>query len=381
MNTPNRMIILWTISACALLPFLAGCSGESRASSPQEVVTASTVSDPNVFEIEHPEQFPSCAVETRKVADRLLVNGVVSPDVSLTVHVTSLTGGRVAEVRARLGDEVKQGQVLLVLRSQDLAMAISDYQKSIADEVVARKALDRAKLLYDHGSVALKDLEVAQGIEDKAKVDMETGAEKIRLLGGDMSHLSPIIEVKSPIPGVIVEQNTAGGEGVKSLDNSPNLFTIADLSRVWVLCDVYENNLSQVHLGDSVTIRLNAYPDKVFKGRISNISPILDPNLRTAKVRVQLANSGGILRPGMFATAEFTSQGSHARMTLPSTALLRLHDKDWVFRREGDRKYRRIEVQSGSTLPDGSQIVLAGIQPGDKVVSNALQFSSSVEQK
>ncbi len=368
------------LAAPGLLLLLAGCSANTSANvTLPPPVQEST--DPNVFMVGHPEQFPLVTVATRNVADQLDANGVVAPDVSLTVHVTSLSGGRVIDLRAHLGDDVTRGQVLVVIRSQDLALAISDYQKSLADEILTRKALDRAKLLYDHGATAEKDVEAAQDAEEKAKVDVTTAQERIRILGGDLNNLSPVIDVRAPVAGTIVEQNTTGGEGVKSLDNSPNLFTIADLSRVWVLCDVYENNLRQVHVGDDVQVRLNAYPDRVFRGRISNISTLLDPGTRTAKVRVVLANSGGLFRPGMFATARFTSRGSTKRMALPASALLRLHDKDWVFRKEGDRTYRRVEIVAGPQLPDGYQTVLSGIQPSDKFVANALEFSAAVETK
>ncbi len=368
------------LAACGLIPLLAGCSGNTQADvgAPPPVQESG---DPNIFVVNHPEQFPLVAVETREVADQLDVNGVVAPDVSLTVHVTSLSGGRVIETRARLGDEVTRGQVLVVIHSQDLAAAIADYQKSIADQTLAQKALERTKQLLEHGAIARKELEVAQDTAEKAKVDVATAAERIRILGGDLGHLSPVIEVKAPDSGTIVEQNTTGGEGVKSLDNSPNLFTIADLSRVWVLCDVYENNLAQVHPGDSVEVRLNAYPGKTFKGRVGNISRLLDPGTRAAKVRVELANSGGIFRPGMFASARFTSRSMTRRMALPASAMLRLHDKDWVFRQEGDRRYRRIEILAGGQLADGFQTVVSGIQPGDKLVANALQFSATVETR
>jgi membrane fusion protein, heavy metal efflux system len=379
MRKPHRKLLFLSLVISALLPLLAGCAGKTRADNQSQQGTAKS-DDPNIFEVSHPEQFPTCDVETRQVNDQLLVNGVVAPDVSLTVHVTSLTGGRVIDIRARLGDEVKKGQVLLVIRSQDLAMAISDYQKFIADELLARKVLDRAQVLYDHGAFARKELEAAQDGQQKAKVDVEAAAERIRILGGELGLLSPIVEIKAPISGTLLEQNTADGEGVKSLDNSPNLFTIADLSRVWVLCDVYENNLAQVHIGDGVDVTLSAYPDRTFKGRISNISRILDPGTRTAKVRVELNNRSGLLRPGMFASARFTAQGQQKLMAVPTSALLRLHDKDWVFRHEGDRKYRRLEVQTGSSTSDGHQVIKAGVQPGDKVVSNALQFANSLEQ-
>ncbi len=369
-----------TAAVCIGAFCAAGCSRSSRA----DVATPPVVlppSDPNDFTADHPEQFPLASVETRKLADQLIVNGVVAPDVAGTIHVTSLSGGKVIDIRSKLGDDVGKGQVLLVIRSEDLVQAISDHKKFQADELLAQRSLERAKQLYSRGAIAEKDLQAAEDVSQKAAVDVQSTEERIGLLGGDVKNLSPIIEVKSPISGTIVEQNTAGGEGVKSLDNSPNLFTVADLSRVWVLCDVYENNLAQVRLGDTAEVTLNAYPDRPFRGRVGNISKMLDPNTRTAKVRIELNNSGGLLRPGMFATARFISRGQQDRMAVPSSALLRLHDKDWVFLSEDSRKYRRMEVKTGTVLPDGACIILAGLQPGQKVVSNALQFSSAMEQK
>ena len=165
------------------------------------------------------------------------------------------------------------------------------------------------------------------------------------------------------------------------MDNSPNLFTIADLSRVWVLCDVYENNLAQVHLGDLVEVRLNAFTDREFRGRVSNISRVLDPTTRTAKVRLELNNPGNVMRAGMFATAIFRSQTEQLRTVVPVTAVLRLHDKDWVFKPEGGLRFRRLEIQAGRVFSDGLQEVLSGLVPGDKIVANALQFSNAAENQ
>ncbi len=381
MTRLNHIAFALPLASVGLAALLAtGCAGSSSADVARPTVVQPP-SDPNVFVADHPEQFPLAQVESRKMADQLLANGVVAPDVTATVHVTSLSSGRVIDIRAKLGDDVKKGQLLLVIRSQDLVQAISDYKKFQADELLARRSLERAQLLLSRGAIAAKEVQAAEDAEQKAQVDVQSTADRIRLLGGSLQDLSPIIEVKSPISGTIVEQNTADGEGVKSLDNSPNLFTVADLSRVWALCDVYENNLSQVRLGDVAEVTLNAYPDRSLRGRVGNISRMLDPSTRTAKVRIELDNRGGLLRPGMFATARFISQERKDRMVVPSTALLRLHDKDWVFLSQGDRKYRRTEVQAGTVLPDGASIILAGLQPGEKVVSNALQFSSTVEQK
>jgi len=375
----NLLAVCAGACLCASALSLTGCSGESKADI--SLQAAGNRTDPDRFEIDHPEQFAVASVETRRLADQLEANAVVASDVNLTVHVTSLSGGKVVDIRAKLGDTVGKGQVLLVIRSQDLEQAISDYLKFEADERLARRSLERAELLYSHGAVAEKDLQQAQDGEDKARIDLNSSAERIRMLGGDLGNLSPIIEVKSPISGTIVEQNTTGGEGVKSLDNSPNLFTVADLERVWILCDVYENNLSQVRLGDEADVTLAAFPEHPIKGKVGNISGVLDPSTRTAKVRIELANRGGLMRPGMFATVKFISQRRQTRATVPSTAILRLRNKDWVFLRQDSRTYRRMEVQAGSTLAGGESVVLAGLRPGDAVIRDALQFSNTVEQQ
>ena len=298
-----------------------------------------------------------------------------------TIHVTSLGAGRVVDLKVKLGDSVKKGQTLLVISSPDLAAAMSDYQKARADEILAHKALDRAQMLYDRGAIAAKDLETAQDAEDKAKIDVETAEHHIQVLGADPAHPSPLIDLKAPLSGTIVEQNVAGFEGVKSLDNTPNLFTIADLAEVWVVCDVFENDLGEVHLGDAAEIRLNAFPDRIFKGKVADISRVLDPNTRSAKVRIVLGNADGELRPGMFAVATFRSRKLTDRVVVPSTAIMRLHDKDWVFRKEGDQRFRKIVVQADGLAPDGMQEIRDGVKPGDELVTNALEFSTEVAEK
>ena len=366
--------------ALAATLFLGGCSREEPVKAASSTVKMEPPQDPNTFQVEKPNDFSFVAVTVRPAHVDISANGVVAPDVNRTVAVTSLTGGRVIELRARLGDDVQKDQVLLRITSNELAGALSDYQKAVTDELLARRQRDRAKDLYEHGAAPLKDVEVAEDAETKAQVDVKTTAEHIRILGGDIERPSPAIDIKAPVSGTIVEQNIAPAGGVKSLDSSPNLFTIADLSHVWILCDVYENNLPEVRLGDYAEVRLNAYPDRVLKGRISNISRVLDPNTRTAKVRLEVANSSGILRPGMFATARFISQKTLNRMVLPQTAILRLHDKDWVFRQVGSNLFRRDEITGGEVTADGYQFVLSGAQPGDQVVKNALQMSATSEK-
>ena len=376
----NMKTILLSVCLLTAPVFVASCSREQHVSAADAPVKVDTPGDPNAFTVDQPAEFPLVTAESRSVHGDIQANGVVAPDVARTVPVLSLSGGRVIEIKARLGDAVHKGQLLLRINSTDLALAFSDYQKAVADETLSRRALERSKDLFQHGAMAQKEVEIADGAEQKAQVDLKTTAERIRILGGSVDRPNAVLDVYAPISGAIIEQNIQAAGGVKSLDNSPNLFTIADLSSVWILCDVYENNLAQVRLNDLAEVRTNAYPDRVMKARISNVSPILDPATRSAKVRLELANPGGILRPGMFVNAMFVSQAAQNRVVLPSTAILRLHDKDWIFRPIGSNQFRRDQIQGGETMPGGYQTVATGVQAGEQVVKNALQFSSTVEK-
>lgn len=373
MRQSHGWMILGAFALC-----LSGCSkGAEKTAATNEPTKIETARDASMVEVEHPEQFVLTQVETQGTTDQISANGAVTADVSRTLPVNSLTAGRVTEVNARLGDTVTKGQLLMKMVSQDMAAAISDSRKFKTDEILARHQLDRAKLLYSRGAIAEKDVQLAEDVDAKAVVDVETAEQRIKVLGGNPQAPSSIVEIRSPGAGVIVEQNVTTAAGVKSLDNSPNLFTIADLSRVWILCDVYENNLAQVRMGDLAEVRLNAYPERTLRARVSNISRVLDPATRTAKVRLELDNAAGLLRPGMFAVAMFRSQVTKQRSVAPMGAFLRLHDRDWMFIPAGEKRFRRVEVQAGNQLGDGRQEVLSGVQPGDKIVAEALKLSTA----
>jgi cobalt-zinc-cadmium efflux system membrane fusion protein len=360
--------------------FLAGCGGKTASGGgapPQAKVEQET--DVSVLQVEHPEQFPVVKAGESLQAPSLTVTGVVGPDVSRTVPVISLASGRVVEIRARLGDTVQKGQVLLRVQSADIAAAFADYRKAAADEVLAHKQFDRAQILYDKGAISLNDFQVVEDAESKTKVDLETAQEHLHVLGVDKDHPSGIVDIKAPVSGVITDQQVTSASGVQGLAGA-NPFTVSDLSHVWILCDVYENDLANVHVGETAEIRLVAYPGKVLAGRINNIGPILDPNIRTAKVRVEVPNQGNLMRVGMFVNATFHGQKKERVAVVPASAILHLHDRDWVYVPAGDKKFRRVEVKAGATLPDKMQLVLSGIQPGQPVVLNALVMQNAAEQ-
>jgi len=368
--------VMCSAAACF---WLAACEGKSdpKAEAPPPA-KVERVEDRSIFETDKPEQFSLVTAEPHLAVRQLKVTGTVAPDVARSVPAISVATGRVVSIEARLGDSVKKGQLLLRVQSADLSAAFSDYRKALSDEQLSRTQFERAKLLYDKGAISLNDLQVAEDADAKAKVDVENTTERVRVLGGTIDHPSSIVEIRAPIAGVITDQQVTNAAGVAGL-GSPNPFTISDLSRVWILCDVLENDLGSVRVGEKVEVRLNAFPDKVLTGVIGNIGAILDPNLRAAKVRIEV-NNPGLMRPGMFVTATFFGKTQETRVQVSATAVLHLHDQDWVYIPLGGKKFRRISVKGGDMLPNGKQEVLSGLDAGQRVVGNALEFQNSVEQ-
>ena len=360
----------------------AGCSNAQGGPSAEAPVPSKVVPDVDLtlFSVEHPEQFPLVAAAAHQAAAEMVVTGTVTPDVSRNVPVVSLASGRVLAIHARLGDSVKKGQLLLTVRSDDVTGGFSDYRKAVADEVLARAQFERAKDLYSHGAIAQNDLQVAQDAEDKAKVDVETTAEHLRLLGSDPDKPAGMVDIFAPISGVITDQEITNSSAVQAF-GPPAPFTISDLSSVWVVCDVYENDLPNVRIGDRAEITLSAYPDRVFTGRVGNIGAILDPSIRTGKIRIEVPNPG-TMRMGMFVKATFRSQSSEMHTIVPASAVLHMHDRDFVFVPTADRKFRRVEVVSGDLLPGNTsqQEIKSGLKPGEQVVSNALVLDHVLAQ-
>lgn len=377
MKTKNMGFCILLISLASMLA-LSGCSqahGDTAAEAPPPAQVVSSASD-NLMEVDHPDQFPLVAAVEYSAAPELVVTGSVNPDIARNVPVISLASGRVVGIYARLGDTVKKGQVLLQVRSDDVSGGFDAYRKAVSHELLARKQLNRTKDLFDHGAMAEQDLEVAQDAEDDAKVTLATATEHLKLLGNDPAKPNGVVDITAPISGVITDQQVTSAAGVQALGANP--FTISDLSSVWVVCDVYENDLASVRLGDPAEIHLNAYPDLALKGSISNIGELLDPTIRTAKVRIEVRNPG-MMRVGMFVTATFHGKKVEKFTAVPATAVMHLHDRDWVFMPTPDKKFRRVEVIGGDSLPNKMQEIKSGLQPGQQVVSNAVVLQNSVD--
>jgi len=378
MKRKLHALVVLLLSMPFLLTF-AGC-GKVQADPRMEAPPAAKVVpdvDVTLFAVDHPEQFLLVTATEHSASSELVVTGTVSPDVSRSVPVVSLAAGRVTALHARLGDTVKAGQVLLSVRSDDVANGFADYRKAVRDEALARTQLARAQDLYQHGALSLSDLQTAEDTEDKAKIDVETTEEHLRLIGNDPTKPNGVVDILAPVSGVITDQQVTNAAGVQGLGSTP--FTISDLSYVWVICDVYENDLATVHLGDEAEIRLNAYPGRVFRGRVSNIGAILDPQIRTAKVRIEVQNPG-MMRLGMFVTATFRGQTMQQHTVVPATAIVRIHDRDYVYLPAPEHKFRRVEVVSGDLVSGNLQEVKSGLEPGEQVVANALVLDHTIGQ-
>lgn len=371
-----------TAAAMAAVFALALCACNESKANPQAEAPPNPVVVPdlnsNDFKVDHPELFPLATAKEYAAAPALNVTGVIQPDISRAVPVISIAAGRVLEVKARLGDTVKKGQLLMRVQSNDVSGAYQAYRKAVNDELLARLQMQRQQVLFDKGAVAKSALEQAEDVEKDAQADLDAAKEQLHLLGIDKNP-SGIVDVVAPISGVITDQQITNASGVQGL-GSPNPFTISDLSYVWIICDVYENDLDAVRVGESADIRLNSYPEKVFKGRVDNILPVLDPNIRTAKVRIEVENPG-LMKVGMFVTATFYGKQAQTYAAIPATAILHLHDRDWVYAPLGAAgHFKRMEVTTGSMLPENMQEVVSGVKPGDRVVANALVLQNTVEQ-
>jgi membrane fusion protein, heavy metal efflux system len=360
---------------------MSGCKTKTadaaaEAPPPAKVIPAL---DPSFFAVEHPEQYPIATATEYQAPSQMFVTGSVFPDISRTIPVISLASGRVVDVRVRLGDTVRKGQLLMRVRSDDISGGFGAYRIAVSDELLAHKQLDRAKQLYEHGAIAQQDLEVAQDSEDDAKTTLDTATEHLRLLGSDPSDPKGIVDITAPVSGVITDQEVVIGASVQAY-STPNPFTISDLSTVWIVCDVYENDMANVHMGEPADIKLNAYPDKVLKGTISNIGPILDPSIRTAKVRIEAANPCQMMRLGMYGTATLFGKEKQNFAAVPASAIVHMHDRDWVYI-PMQEKFKRVEVVGGEQLPNNMQQILSGLQPGQQVVTNAINLENAIDNE
>lgn len=387
MHQKLRHTVRYVVGCCFFsASLLTGCNHKepnreaAEAPPANPVVVASGTSD--TVHVDDPQRFPLVTAVSRLSVSTLNVTGTVQPDPSREIPIVPLANGRVIALHVGLGSIVHKGQLIMDVQSPDVSQAFGSYLKSVADQHLTAVVLNRDKLLYDKGAIAQSQLEIAQNGDDDARAALTASEQQLRILGVDRNHPGDLLHIYSPANGIIVSQNAAAS-GVAGITyaGAGGSFLIADLSHVWVVCDVYENDLATVHLGEQAQIRLSAFPDKVRNGTISDIGAILDPSIRTAKVRIQVPNPDNTLRVGLFATATFRGARPEHRVALSSNAVLHLHDREYVFLPSNKGgNFLRIEVKAGAVL-DGNYVeILSGLESGQQVVANALELQNTAAQ-
>jgi cobalt-zinc-cadmium efflux system membrane fusion protein len=316
-------------------------------------------------------------VTEEDVDDTILTSGRVALDDLRSGHVFSPVTGRVVRIAAQLGQWVKKGDALATIESPDIGSAVSDVHKAEADLIAAQHDYQRKKDLFEQKAGSAADLEASEDNYRKAKAELERARQKQTLLRvGNADAVTQTYTLPSPIDGEVLLRNINPGievQGQYSGGATQELFTIGELDKVWVLADLYEMDISRVHVGTPANVTVVAYKDKVFKGQVDWVSGMLDPSTRTARVRCTFDNPDKLLRPEMYATVQISVDQKKA-LAIPRNALLRLGEYKVVFIQVGDEpgrvRFQRIpvDVDEGESSPWLE--VKHGLEAGQKIVVN-----------
>ncbi len=314
----------------------------------------------------HLDLLRSATLDTARLErtnNELSLTGKVAFNQDQVVKVFPLVGGHIEALRVDLGDYVKKGQVLAVIRSGDLADLQQAAVTARGELAVAQKNMQVTEGMNKAGFSSERDMVASREQLQAAKGEVNRVSERRRILGGSGSSYV----VKAPMSGFIVEKSASAGMELRS-DDPENLFTISNLDRVWVLANVYESDLSHVHEGDPALITTISYPDKVFRGHIDKIFNVLDPGSKTMKVRVTLNNADYRLKPEMFANVNVTYAGKDERVTIPASAVVFDKNRNYVVTVDRQQNPVVREVSLYRTIGDKTYLT-GGLAPGDRVVS------------
>ncbi|HXZ27912.1 MAG TPA: efflux RND transporter periplasmic adaptor subunit [Terriglobales bacterium] len=370
-----------------LLP-AAGCGDRSASEMTSYSARAKAGEQAQLFTVP-PEQMPHvqvATVESVSLPRRLRLTGTVAFDGFHTTPVITEVGGPVSRILVSPGQKVKAGQVLLYVSSPDYAQARAAYLKARSAYDLAEKNYTRAQDLYAHHAIAERDLQQAESDRNQAQADFQAAEEGLQVLGvahpealGKLPATSEL-PLLAPISGEVVERLVAPGQLIQS--GATQCFTISNMSTVWVLANIYQNALAEVHVGDPVSIQADTYPD-VFQGRISYIAAALDPGTRTLQARIDTQNPGEKLKKDMYVTATVEAGTIAGALVVPDAAVLRdAENQPFVYVLAGQNQFGRRPVQLGESQGGRTQIT-SGLKAGEKVAGDGslfLQFANSLQQ-
>jgi cobalt-zinc-cadmium efflux system membrane fusion protein len=385
----NRRLQSVTVLAFAFV--LTACSSKSHEQANKMTsfsATASTASVPLLFTI--PEDQMShvqvLTVRQTKLSRTLRLTGAVAYNAFKTTPVITQVGGPVSRILVVPGQKVKVGQPMLEVSSPDYSQLLDAYLKAADSYRLADKNYKREQDLYQHHAVAQRDLEQAESDLNQARADLNAAEQGMRILGiknpGDLAktaNSSAQIPVLAPISGEVVERLVSPGQVVQA--GQTQAFTISDLSTVWVLANVYQADLASVRSGDDVSVQTDAYPG-TFHGRISYVSPALDPNTRTLQARIVVDNPGEKLKRDMYCTVTVSAGSISNAIAVPDSSILRDdNNQPFVYVAIGANQFGRRDVEIGQS-ENGQTQVLKGISAGERVVGDGslfLQFANSLQ--
>ena len=360
---------LTSISLCVLLGLLLpGCKGSTASQDSAAAQNSASNAAPDAdYVAPGAGGISTMKVQLAPVPNYLVLPAHIESDPTRVVHVYPPAGGRIVQMEVRPWDHVEKGQTLAILESSDLARAVADYRKALIDYDVKERALQRATYLFAHSAIAQKDLQEAQGDAQMAQAEVQAARAQLQVLGVDPNHAGTQLRVAAPRSGVILDIGAAQGEYSNALAAAQPLCTIADLSRVWAVGDIYEQDLTAARPGEPAQVTLDAYPGQTWNGRVSVVSDAVDPATRTLHVRVVLENPGTRLKPAMFGSIRLLRSTSKG-IVVPSTAVIREGSMAYVYVGRANGHYQRRTVTLGRTL--GSSIEIEnGVQAGDTVVT------------
>jgi cobalt-zinc-cadmium efflux system membrane fusion protein len=368
-------ILLWPAVA-ALGMTLAGCqgkggdgSGTAQAASPPKVELPNDVElDPAMLANIHTE--PIRAETDRR---QLTATGKVQFNEDRTARILAPLPGQALDLQVRVGDPIEKDQLLFSIKSREVASLVTDYLESQRDVDLAQKTYNMNKDLFEHQAASRISLQQAESDLAKANTHVARGEEALRVLGIDPKEavkdggLRSLVPVRSTMAGTLIERNLTPGQFVQG--DGTALLTIADLSTVWVLVDVFERDIHLVRTGQKVQVVAVAYPDRRFTASIERIGDKVDPDSRTLKVRLLVSNPNGLLKPEMFITASLELSEGGAALTVPSTAVFTQDGKSYVFAAIGDRRFERRQIAAAPDA-EGRLRVTSGLRAGDIVVTD-----------
>lgn len=325
------------------------------------------------FTDEQLKQLSVQEVDLVPVAEEFTAVGEVSFDEDNVVRVYPIVSGAVETVEVSLGDYVQRGQLLAKILSTDISSFQRDYNVAKADLEVAEKNMQRAQELYNSGMLSEKDFAEARKDHTNAKSEFNEKRQILELYGGSAHELDAMFRVVSPRSGYIVERNINQGTQIRT-DASTNIFTISDLKTVWIWANVHESDISKVKEGDKVGVRTIAYPDKDFTGVVKMIGTMLDPASRVIRVRTELDNADGLLKPEMFATITITSATSEKLLAVPDQAMVLENNNFYVMKEEKPGTFEKVKVATGKRFGAFTEVT-AGLKSGDRVVTDGSLFA------